>query len=161
MLYGEPRLTNDMDVVADMESGQADGFLLQFAGDDYYAPSAEFVRSVIRKGGSFNVIHVPTASKVDIIVKRRTDFAAAEFARRRRMPFAERFDASVATPEDVIVSKLLFYIEGRSEKHLTDIAGVLRVSAGRLDEPYIESWVARLGLGEAWQAARAQAEAGR
>lgn len=161
MLYGEPRLTNDMDVVAEMEPGQADRLLAQFAGEDYYAPSGEFVRSAIRGGGSFNVIHVPTASKVDIILKRRTDFAAVEFARRRRMPFAGQFDAPVATPEDVIVSKLLFYVEGRSEKHLADIAGVLRVSASRLDTPYIDSWVTRLGLQDAWKAARAWADAGR
>jgi hypothetical protein len=64
----------------------------------------------------------------------------------------------VATPEDVILAKLFFFVQGRSAKHLSDIAGVLRVSAGQLDEPYIETWVARLGLEEAWHAARGLAE---
>ena len=161
MLYGEPRMTNDMDVVVELGSHQVDGLLAHFGGDDFYAPSADFIRSVIVKGGSVAIIHVPSASKVDLIVRRRTDFGEHEFSRRQRMPFAEQLDAVVATPEDVIVSKLASYAEGHSEKHLVDIAGILRVSAGRIDEPYVESWVTRLGLQDGWRAAKRLADAGR
>jgi hypothetical protein len=161
MLYGEPRMTNDMDVVVELGQDQVDIFLSHFGGDDYYASSGDFVRLVMASGGAFNIIHVPSASKVDIIVRRRTDFAEHEFSRRQRLPFTEQFEASVATPEDVIISKLLFYTQGRSDKHLTDIAGVLRVSAGQIDEQYIESWVERLGLQDAWHAAKRSADAGR
>jgi hypothetical protein len=160
ILYGEPRLTNDMDVVAALEPHRVDDLLACFSAEDFYVPSAESVRSVIAGGGSFNIIHVPSGSKVDLIVRRRTAFAAEEFSRRQRVPFTEGLDASVATPEDVIVSKLLYFVEGRSEKHLRDIAGILRVSAGRIDERYIESWVARLSLEQPWQAARRLAAAG-
>ena len=160
ILYGEPRLTNDMDVVAELRPHQIDALLDHFATGEFYVPSSDFVRSVVAGGGSFNVIHIASASKVDIIVRRRTDFAEREFARRQRVPFTEHLDASVATPEDVIVSKLLFYAEGRSEKHLSDIAGILRVSAGRLDDSYIESWVSQLKLGEPWQAAKRLADTG-
>jgi hypothetical protein len=161
MLYGEPRMTNDMDVVVELGQDQVDQFLSHFGGDDYYAPSGDAVRSTIARGGAFNIIHVPSASKVDIIVRRRTDFAEHEFSRRQRLPFTEQFEASVATPEDVIVSKLLFYTQGRSDKHLTDIAGVLRLSAGRIDLQYVESWVVRLGLQDAWHAATRCADGGR
>lgn len=161
MLYGEPRLTNDMDVVVELGPDQVDNLLSHFGGDDYYAPSGDFVRSVVARSGAFNIIHVPSASKVDIIVRRRTDFAEHEFSRRQRLPFTAQIEASVATPEDVIVSKLLFYTQGRSDKHLIDIAGVLRVSAGRIDLQYIESWVVRLGLQDAWHAAKRCADAGR
>ena len=154
MLYGEPRMTNDMDVVVELASEQVDDLLSHFRGDDYYAPSGEFVRAVVARRGAFNIIHVPSASKVDLIVRRHTGFAEEEFSRRRRLPFTELSEASVAAPEDVIVSKLIFYTQGRSDKHLTDIAGVLRVSAGQVDEQYIESWVVRLGLQDAWAAAK-------
>ncbi len=159
ILYGEPRLTNDMDVVAELRPHHIDALLDHFATGEFDVPSSDFVQSVVANGGSFNVIHVASASKVDIIVRRLTDFAEREFARRQRVPFTEHLDASVATPEDVIVSKLLFYAEGRSERHLSDIAGILRVSAGRLDDSYIESWVSRLKLAEPWQAARRLADA--
>jgi hypothetical protein len=42
-----------------------------------------------------------------------------------------------------------------------DIAGVLRLSAGRIDLQYVESWVVRLGLQDAWHAATRCANAGR
>ena len=161
MLYGEPRLTNDMDVVVELAPEHAEPLLAAFQGDDYYAPSADFVRAIAAKGGVFNIIHVASASKVDLIVRRHHEFAVREFSRRRPLPFTDGFEAFVATPEDVVLSKLLFYREGRSEKHLNDIGGVLRVSAGRLDEAYIESWVARLGLGDAWLDAKRRADAGR
>jgi len=161
ILYGEPRLTNDMDVVAEIEPRHVDGFLAHFGAEDFYAPSADFVRRVIESGGLFDIIHVASASKVDIIVRRRTEFAALEFSRRQRVPFTEQLEASVATPEDVILSKLLFYAQGRSEKHLSDIAGILRVSAGRVDLGYVEAWVSRLGLRDAWSAAQRLASADR
>lgn len=161
MLYGEPRLTNDMDVVVELAPEHVEPLLSLFQGDDYYAPSAEFVRAIVANGGAFNIIHVASASKVDLIVRRHNEFAVREFSRRRPLPFTEEFEAFVATPEDVILSKLLFYREGRSEKHLIDIAGVLRVSAGQIDERYIESWVLRLGLGDAWLDAKRRADASR
>ena len=34
-----------------------------------------------------------------------------------------------ARPEDLIISKMLYYREGGSEKHLRDITGMLKVSA--------------------------------
>ncbi|MBL8142067.1 MAG: hypothetical protein JNM38_13210 [Acidobacteria bacterium] len=137
-LYGEPRMTNDMDVVVELTTDQVDALLAHFTGDDYYVPSAPFVREVVARTGIFNIIHVPSASKVDLIVRRRTDFAEREFSRRHRLPFTDASDASVATPEDVIVSKLLFRARGGSDKHVSDVVGVLRVSAGQIDEEHIE-----------------------
>ena len=35
MLYGEPRMTNDMDVVVELTADRVDDFLSHFTGDDY------------------------------------------------------------------------------------------------------------------------------
>jgi hypothetical protein len=45
ILYGEPRLTNDMDVVVELAPHQVDELLARFSGDEYYVPSADFVVS--------------------------------------------------------------------------------------------------------------------
>ena len=58
----------------------------------------------------------------------------------------------------MIVRKLEFFREGGSEKHLLDIAAMLRVSSELLDHDRLESWIARLGLEEQWELARAKAE---
>ena len=86
------------------------------------------------------------------------DFARSEFARRTRIPFTATREAYAASPEDVIVAKLRYFQQGRSEKHPRDIAGILRISGDRLDRGYIDLWVRRLGLDEGWRAAIRLAE---
>ena len=60
----------------------------------------------------------------------------------------------VAPPEYVIVRKLEFFREGGSEKHLRDIAAILRVSGELVRFDVVEQWTARGGLQAEWQRAR-------
>jgi len=48
--------------------------------------------------------------------------------------------------------KLWYYREGRSEKHLRDIAAMLQVSGDQIDTAYVDHWAAQLDLSEEWQA---------
>ena len=61
-------------------------------------------------------------------------------------------DAYVARPEDVILSKMLYYREGGSEKHLRDITGMLKVSGDIIDKAYVEKWARDMGVLDIWQA---------
>ena len=45
-----------------------------------------------------------------------------------------------------------YYREGGSEKHLRDIAGIMKISASEIDEHYIGEWADRLGLRAVWDA---------
>jgi hypothetical protein len=58
---------------------------------------------------------------------------------------------SFASPEDVILKKMVYYQEGGSEKHLRDIAGILRIQGAALESKYVEDWAKRLGLTSVWQ----------
>jgi hypothetical protein len=44
----------------------------------------------------------------------------------------------------------------KHEKHLRDIASMLRISAGEIDQEYIHDWSNRLGLNAIWQAVLAR-----
>ena len=50
----------------------------------------------------------------------------------------------------MIVKKLQFYAEGGSDKHLRDIASVLRISPSEVDREYVAAWADRLGLRDVW-----------
>jgi hypothetical protein len=63
---------------------------------------------------------------------------------------AEDYEATFASPEDVILKKLQFYAAGGSDRHLRDIAGVLRISSAEIDRDYVAEWTDRLGLREIW-----------
>ena len=45
-----------------------------------------------------------------------------------------------------------FYPEGGSDKHLRDIASVLRTSGDEIDTAYIDRWADTLGLTDVWRA---------
>jgi hypothetical protein len=46
---------------------------------------------------------------------------------------------------------MVYYQQGGSDKHLRDIAGVIRVQGPALDCAYIEGWATKFGLSDLWQ----------
>ena len=155
MMYGEPRLTIDLDVVIELDPSRIDALSASFPAPDFYFPPAEFVHDYVRRRGQFSILHVKSGSKADMIIRKDTGFAQTEFQRKRRVPFSPTLDVASATPEDVILSKLLYYREGESEKHLRDIHGILVAWRDRLDRPYLQEWIKRLGLDPEWAKAEA------
>jgi hypothetical protein len=151
MLYGEPRLTNDIDVVVEIASDQAEQLRGCFPAEDFYYPATEFIQETIRRRGQFNIIHIESGSKADLIVRKAGDFSAVEFSRKQFLEFTENFQAPTATPEDVILSKMRAHKAGSSEKHVTDILSILEISGDALDYPYLAHWAGALGLGAVWQ----------
>ncbi|MBI5833106.1 MAG: hypothetical protein HZB16_12480 [Armatimonadetes bacterium] len=101
-------------------------------------------------GTQFKVIHIPSGLKIDLVFKRARAFSAAEFGRRRTRPLRSGAEVSVASPEDLVLAKLEFFRDGGSDKHLRDIAGILRVSGDLVDRDYIERWADQLGVADIW-----------
>ena len=151
MAYGEPRLTNDIDIVAAIDGQHITALLSAFPPDEFYI-SGEMIREAIHHHGQFNIIHPASGLKVDIIVKQDTPFDSSRFKRLRRIYPAESYQANFASPEDVIIKKMEFYRAGGSEKHLRYIAGILKISGEEVDMGYISEWARRLGLTEIWNA---------
>jgi len=44
-----------------------------------------------------------------------------------------------------------YYSDGESEKHLRDIAGMLKIMGNDIDRAYISDWSSRLGLSGVWE----------
>jgi hypothetical protein len=61
------------------------------------------------------------------------------------------FLKTAASPEDIILAKMIYYREGKSEKHTRDITGMLKISANQIDRAYISEWANRLDLSGIWQ----------
>src|SRR5262249_4500528 len=138
--YGEPRFTNDVDIIASLSLAHVADFLKAFPPEDYYV-SEEAVRQAIAGEGQFNIILPEWGLKADIIITSDSPFDASQIKRRiREKPAGAPFDPYFATPEDVILKKLDYYREGGSEKHLRDIAGILKLMGDRIDRTYIEHW---------------------
>jgi hypothetical protein len=149
--YGEPRLTNDIDIVAAIKKEHIPNLLEAFPPDEFYA-SEEAIKDAIRHQGQFNIIHPSSGLKVDVIIRKDTEFDRSRFSRIRRIQPAESYQANFASPEDVIIKKMEYYKEGGSEKHLRDITGILKVGGEEIDRAYIDRWAQRLDLIEIWEA---------
>lgn len=149
MYYGEPRFTQDIDVVAAVTQRHIALLLQHFPSPDFYL-SEDVLRTAIQHQSQFNIIHPASGLKIDVILPKDTPYDRAQFARRHRLPLLPDVEAYFARPEDIIIYKLLYYKEGGSEKHLRDIAGMLAISGDAIDVQYIASWVAQLALGRYW-----------
>jgi hypothetical protein len=148
-VYGEPRFTLDIDIVIDLQPGQLGPLCDAFPASAYYLsrPAAE---EAVRRRKQFNVIHPASGNKIDFMVARLDPWGRSQLQRRQQRQFLPDCVAYAASPEDVILSKMLYYREGQSEKHTRDIAGMLRISGGEIDRAYIADWADRLGLSDIW-----------
>ncbi len=149
--YGEPRFTRDVDIVVDLRSDQVAPLCAAFPSPDFYV-SLPAAADAVRRRGQFNLIHPASGQKVDFLVARQDAWGHSQMSRRQRVQIFPDLTGFVASREDVIVGKLLYYAEGGSEKHLRDITGILKTSPGLVDENYVSSWATQLQVSDAWQA---------
>ena len=152
MAYGEPRLTIDVDIVAEVELQHIPAISVAFPSPDYYV-SESATSEAIQRRSQFNVIHIPSGLKVDIIVPHATEFTRNEQSRVRRLYHGDDFSALYAAPEDVILNKLIYFqlSGGVSQKHVRDIGGMLKISPHEIDLDYIRKWAVRLNVVHEWE----------
>jgi hypothetical protein len=148
--YGEARFTQDIDIVIEIDSGQLDALLNALPAEEFYV-SREAALAAIRSAGQFNVIHPDSGNKVDFMIARRDAWGEEQLRRRVKLELLSGLEAYVARPEDVIISKMLYYQEGGSDKHLRDITGMLALSGDQIDRSYVGSWASQLGLEDVWK----------
>jgi hypothetical protein len=113
--HGEPRATQDIDIVVDPPSHEAlDRFVASLSRDRFYV--GDYRAAFVRRE-AFNVIDMTTGWKVDLIVRRDRTYSRTEFERRQAAEI-EDIPVCVATPEDTIWSKLEWAKLGESERQL-------------------------------------------
>ncbi len=154
-LYGEPRATNDVDLVIQLETADAAKLVCAFPADRFYVPPEEVVIVELGRaqGGHLNVIALESMTKADFYPLAGEE--RAWFSRRRALEISGR-PVWFAAPESVILHKLRFFRAGGGEKHLRDIRGMLLVSGEAIDRAAIGAACVRLGLSAEWAAAQVE-----
>jgi hypothetical protein len=140
--YAVPRMTRDIDVVVELST--ADAARVSDAFEDDFYVDRDAVRRATEEQGMFNLIHGGFVIKVDFVVRKESEYRRQEFSRRRRVR-VEGEDVSLVAPEDLIISKLDWARQTRSEVQLGDVRNLLSCVPG-LDETYLAHWTGRLGL---------------
>lgn len=99
----------------------------------------------------FNIIHNDLVFKVDLIIRKNSDYRKLEFVRRNQIKL-EGLPIWIVSPEDLIISKLDWAKDHLSEMQIRDVRNLLQ-SQENLDIDYIKKWVETLNLSNVYEKA--------
>lgn len=154
IMYGEPRMTHDVDIVIALEMRDVARFVAAFPIEEFYCPPEDVLAIEVRRGqrGHANLISHATNFKADVYIA-FDELHRWGLAHRRTIEL-DALKMQVAPVEYVIVRKLEYFREGGSDKHVRDIRSMLQISD--IDRAAVESFVAARGLEREWQAVQLQ-----
>ena len=138
--YATPRMTRDLDIVVALAAGDVEALLSTFSSDFYI--DADVVRAAIQNKRLFNMMHLSSGIKVDLIVRKSSEYRLTEFARRQRVTVGSVL-TWIVSREDLILSKLVWSLDSGSDLQLRDVRQLL---AGPIDVDYLNRWAPGLGV---------------
>ena len=104
ILYGEPRLTNDIDFVIYLREGDIARLREMFPPPEFYVPPSEVIAAEIARPakGQFKVIHADTSFKADFYMAGRDELSAWAFRNSRKMKY--RGEPIIVAPPEYVTS---------------------------------------------------------
>ena len=138
--YTVPRMTRDIDIVIEIDD--ASSFYNTFK-EEYYI-DRKMVDDAIKNQFMFNIIHLKEVMKIDFIIRKNTEYRKVEF-KRRRLVSIEGLKIFIVSIEDLIISKLLWAVDSRSELQIKDVINLLKE---KVDMEYINGWVKKLNISD-------------
>jgi hypothetical protein len=140
-VYVVPRATRDFDFVVQIKNEDVDLFVNSFR-EGYYC-DADAIKDAIKHSGMFNIIDHASGFKADFIVLKNQPFRKAEFERRTEIDFLD-MQVFVVTPEDLLISKLIWIQDFQSALQIEDIKSLKQLP--NIDLDYIKLWAKKLQL---------------
>ena len=148
--HGAIRSTMDVDLVCDLRADQVGAFMASFGPECYVSESA--VRDAVERRSCFNVIHLPTAFKVDVFVSRGRpfDLAAMQRAAPQQLGGHDSPTVPIATAEDSIIAKLEWYRLGdeSSQRQWDDVTRLVALLGDTLDVEHLQRMAASVGVAD-------------
>jgi len=146
-VHGVPRATQDIDLLVELPGRSVDGLVSALEGAFYV--DRDMILDAVRRAASFNVVHLRTMYKVDVFVADRSELVQGELERRQVVEVGDPPQPIfVASPEDIVLQKLLWYRAGGevSDRQWRDLLGVMDVQGPRLDLAFLREWADRIGV---------------
>ena len=144
-MHGEPRATDDVDLVVALRTRHVKSLVRSLALDYYIDEDA--VRAAVQAAGSFNAVHFDSSIKADFFVAGDDAFEAERLAHRQRVDMAAGL-LYVDSAEHTILRKLEWYRRGgeTSERQWRDVLAIVRLQTDRLDRNRLRHWAEHLGV---------------
>lgn len=144
--YGFPRATHDIDFVVEIHRGEKKKILtvLKQLGQGYDYDELLVVKAV-ENFGQFDVFHLDSGVKIDFWNRSQNEFELKKFKRSQIIKIGDR-QIEAVSPEDLILTKLEWCKEVRSNRHLRDCTGIIKVRPNELDWKHLNLWAKKLGV---------------
>lgn len=144
--YGDPRTTRDVDIVIQIPQATVPDLQATLEQAGYYVAGVDDV--VAGRMKTIQITQIETISRADLMLADDSAYARAQFSRRRQYSFPNENETAVylASPEDIVISKLRWGLRSESEKQQRDVLAILKVQQGELDYQYIHYWAAEFDL---------------
>jgi hypothetical protein len=152
--HGEPRATQDIDLVIDPTLESIRLFVDSLDRDRYYTDNAVLA---VERHDMFNVIEPSSGWKVDLIIKKTRPFSSEEFDRRRKATLGG-VGVYIATLEDTILAKLEWMKMSNSRRQYHDVVNMLVVAGADVDDEYLDRWAPELNVVNELTQARREAD---
>ncbi|MFW6200320.1 MAG: nucleotidyl transferase AbiEii/AbiGii toxin family protein [Gemmatimonadota bacterium] len=155
VVYGDPRFTRDVDVVIELHEGNVESLESAFSSEDFYVPPRPVLveESARPEGGHFNIVHRGSALRADVYTAGNDPLHQWALRHRSRIE-TEGASIALAPIEYVILRKLQYFRDSGSDRHLRDVAMMIRISGSVIDRPTLHEWIVRLDVGAEWERAQ-------
>lgn len=138
--YGKPRMTRDLDLVIALAEADIHAIVSGLSPEFYV--DVDDVKAAVTSQRLFNLMHHATGIKVDLIVRKDSEYRLLEFERRRPVELSG-VKTWIVSREDLILSKLLWARDSASDMQRRDVRSLIDDS---MDRDYLEYWAQKLGV---------------
>ncbi|MUG91119.1 hypothetical protein F7734_00825 [Scytonema sp. UIC 10036] len=146
-IHGEARSTRGLDLVIQIKVSQIDFLVQTLEAAGYYCPAGAVEDMKQEREKTLSITHMETIANADLIVMDNSSpFAISQMSRRILLDVEGMQEFWIASPEDLILQKLLWGKGSRSEKQWRDVLGILKLQSGNLNYIYLTEWAERLNI---------------
>lgn len=155
ILYGEPRLTYDIDLIVEIHDQKLTQFMHAFPTIDFYIPPEDIIKieNNREERGRINLIHHKTGFKADIYFVGQDNLCIWAIDNALTLKYHD-VPMKIAPPEYVILRKLEYYREGQIQKHLLDIRNIIKHSGDKINLRWLDTNIRNLSLENEWKAVK-------
>lgn len=147
--WGRPRFTADIDIAIELKEPDIKPLARELRGglgEDVYIDE-DMIRAEYERMGEFNVIIPGSGLKIDFFVVRDDPFEKKRFGRTIIKKIGKEVVRFIS-PEDLILTKLVWHKKSGSQKQLEDVQSVIAIQGKKLDTKYLIEWAERQGTAD-------------
>ena len=156
-IHGEARSTRDLDLVISLEVERVDIIVQTLESAGFYCPALSVENIKQGRERSLSITHTVTIANADLIIMDNSPFAVSQMSRRILASVEGVSPFWVASPEDMVLQKLMWGRGSQSEKQWRDVLGIIKLQAENLDYGYLVQWAENLDVIDALTEALAEA----